>query len=95
MINLGTVSHANMSSDLEMSAAAKRVADAVMRGDYGSIVDEDDGYDAPERSSYAGWSDVGSWDKKQVLMVSGVTLLVIAGVAGAYYLWKKKKDAAP
>lgn len=75
-----------------MSTAAKRVADAVMRGDYGSIVDEDNGYDAPEQGSYAGWTDVSSWDKKQVLVVSGVALLVIAGAAGAYYLWKKKKD---
>jgi hypothetical protein len=75
-------------TETELSASAKRIADAVMRGEYGSVV-SDDGMDGPEYDSYAGWGD---WTKnRKITVVAGVVLgvLVVAGAIGGYYYYKK------
>lgn len=84
-------------TDSELTESAKRIADAVMRGDYGSIVTDDDLGGADE-DQYAGWGDkFKGMNKKHVMVISGTVLgvLLIAGVAaGGYYYWKKRHTSS-
>lgn len=83
-------------AESEMSESAKRIADAVMRGEYGSIV-SDEGLEGPETESYAGWDKLKSMNKKQVMMISGAVLgvlLVVGVAAGGFYYWKKHRSSA-
>jgi hypothetical protein len=80
-------------SETELTKSAKLIADAVMRGEYGSIV-SDEGIEEPEAGSYAGWDKIKTMDKKQVMIISGVVLgvLLVAGAAaGGFWYYKKNK----
>lgn len=83
-------------SETELTESAKRIADAVMRGEYGSIVG-DEGLEGPETEGYAGWDKFKTMDKKQIMMISGAVLgaiLVVGAAAGGFYYWKKHRSSA-
>lgn len=84
-------------TESELTASAKKIADAVMRGEYGSVVNDDD-FEGPESEPYAGWDKIKNLNKKQIMMISGVALgvVLVAGVAaGGFYYWKKHQRPNP
>jgi hypothetical protein len=81
-------------SETDITESAKKIADAVMRGEYGSVV-SDEGLEGPEGESYAGWDKLKSMNKKQIMIISGVVLgvvLVSGAAAGGFYYWKKHRS---
>ncbi len=81
-------------SESELTESAKRIADAVMRGEYGSVVSDED-FDGPEGEAYAGWDKLKTMNKKHLMLVSGVVvgvLLLTGAAAGGFWYYKKHRS---
>lgn len=76
-------------TDVGLSESAKRIADAVMRGEYGGLSGAHDSDDEPASGAYGGWNMKLS---KQNMVILGAVLgvVVVAGVVGGVVWYKKK-----